>query len=202
MIEMIDERCSIEETDEKLSIVIEGTMERKHETMLFAWLILWLILGVVAFRELIYGGVSANGEAYSPAIFLAIKIYLVFWTYFLFKIGRAFLWSRGGKELILLKDNTLFVKKAIYGYGRSREFPIENISTPEILAKTDMSFQDQMESSFWVVGGEKILFDSFGKRFGFGRKINDGLAKTILKRVNKRLKMIKKAADSVEAESD
>jgi hypothetical protein len=94
------------------------------------------------------------------------------------------------------------VKKAIYGYGRSREFPIENISTPEILAKTDMSFQDQMESSFWVVGGEKILFDSFGKRFGFGRKINDGLAKTILKRVNKRLKMIKKAADSVEAESD
>jgi len=185
MSEYLDEGLSIEETDSHLSIIIDGRLSRPKESLLLAWLVLWMALGGYVMYELATGTLERD-------LRLALVVYLVLWAYFLFKIGRAFLWSRAGQERIILTEEQLSIKKSIYGYGKSAAYAVENVADVKVSELSKQSFQYQIESSFWVIGGERIDFAHVDRRYRFGRKIDDAHARKIVQKMRKRLKEAKR----------
>jgi len=181
----LEDGLSIQETDDQLSIIIEGRLPRQKEALLLAWLVLWIGLGGYVMYELATG-------TYERELRLALKVYLALWAYFLFKIGRAFLWSRAGQERIILTEGQLSLKKSIYGYGKSEAYAVENIKDMKVSEMSKQSFQYQIESSFWVIGGERIDFEHINRRYRFGRKIDDKHAKSIVQKMRKRIKEFKR----------
>lgn len=181
----VHDNISIDDRDDRLSIIIDGKLPRAKEALLLAWLIIWVALGAYVMYEL-------RTVDYEREIRLALNIYLALWAYFLFKIGKAFLWSRAGQERVILVDGQLSIKTAIYGYGRSQAYPVENISDMKVSELSKRSAQYQLESSFWVIGGERVDFGYMGRRLRFGRKIDDKIAHKIVKRMKVLIKQMKR----------
>lgn len=193
MVEMIGDNISIEETDERLSIIIDGRLPRLKESLLLAWLLVWAALGAYVLYEL-------KTVEHPKEMKLTLNVYLVFWAYFLFKIGKAFFWSRAGREMIWLQDGHLNIKNSIQGYGRSNTYAIENVSDIEVSSMKRDSFQYQVESSFWMIGGERMQFKHFGKMIRLGKKIEDKTASSMVRRLKKKIKKMKQISAQIESD--
>src|SRR5688572_15508611 len=96
---VISPRVSILEKDNVFSLVILPTTDKRKMGLMFLWLLAWSVCGVIVFAN--YFQIT-NREA---KVF--IIVYLSFWAYYEFKITRAFLWKKYGKEKLWIKKGKL-----------------------------------------------------------------------------------------------
>lgn len=75
-------------------------------------------------------------------------MYLSFWFYFEFKITRAFLWKKYGKEKIWLKNGKLFYQKEVSGKGKIKEYDLNLIEDIDVLELRPSSFARYNQSEF------------------------------------------------------
>jgi len=179
--------------------------------LLFAWLLLWTISGVIYIS--MYINASNEGSFYRYQYDLAYTqgkrdvattIYkdieknqgkrifilglLAFWAYFEYKVGKTFLFRKFGKEKLWIKNGNLFYQREINKRGKKKEYNPTLINNLEVLKPNRGDFFVQMQESFWVIGGERLMFSYASKHVKFGIQLTDKEADTIYKELKKELK--------------
>lgn len=173
----ISDRITLVEDKNSLILMISGKIEKWKETMLFVWLLGWLFCGGVFVYELF--------KEHTQDICIALIVYLCFWAYFAYKIGYAFLWRKWGQELIKINENSMLIKREIGTYGKVYVYQKDNIKNLEGYAYSEKSLSKVFSDSFWVVGGEKIIFDHFNSKVGFGLQLTRDEQKKLLTLIKK-----------------
>jgi len=179
--EYIGERISIKQKESELSIVILAFSNKTKNFLLLSWLILWTLSGVIVIMQ--YATIS------DPNTKAAIIAWMGFWAYFEYVITKAFLWRKSGKEIIKLRDNKFFYKRDIARKGNIKVYEYDFIKNLRIIETKESSFMENLNHSYWVIAGEKLAFDYYGKEIKFGIQLQDCDAKMLLKCIqNKRNK--------------
>lgn len=190
----IGERISYVDKDDKTTFVIVPEVFGWQRSLMGAWFCMWLVIGGVilwswlsgyAFEFLDKG--DKQYEDKRQQIQLVIIVFMVFWTYYFVRVGRAFAWVTAGRELLKVDKISLTVKNSIRGYGKAKEFYLENIEKVRVSVPKENSLQSVWENSSWIRGGERLEFDYMGKTIRFGRKLSGKEAKLLFQVITKRI---------------
>jgi hypothetical protein len=169
---VIGERVSILKKDELLSIVILPKRDTRKLWLMFLWLMAWTVCGLIVFANY-FKTVDQNSK-------LFIIIYLAFWAYFEYKIVRAFIWRRSGKEKLWVSDGKVHYKQDINGRGKTQEFDFSLIQDLQLIPSEEGSFANVINSSFWIKGDERVAFTCQHRTIRFGMQLSDKEAKAIV----------------------
>jgi len=177
---LISERVSVQEKDNVLSVVILPTTDKKKLNLMLLWLLAWTACGVIVFANYF----KMNNQDAK----LFIIIYLSFWFYFEYKIARAWIWKKFGREKVWLKNGKLFLQKEINGKGKIKEYGLDLVNEVKLIELSHASFADTINQSFWIKGGERIQFQYMAKTITFGMQLNDKEAYEIIREIKAYLK--------------
>ncbi len=169
---VIGERISILKKEDLLSIVILPKSDNKKLAVMFFWLLAWSVCGIIVFVN--YFQVSSRDAK------LFIIIYLSFWAYFEFKIARAFMWRKYGKEKLWVTGGTVYYQQEIAKKGKIQQFDFHLIQDLKLIERSEFSFSDFINSSFWIKGGERIAFTCAHKTIRLGMQLEDKEAKALI----------------------
>lgn len=181
---LISNRISIDET-KYCSIVILGKIERWKESLLIFWVLSWSFCGVVFINYFI--------ENNSEQSDVALLVLVFFWLYFEIRILKVIFYRRKGFEQIKFNEETLSIRTKIIGNGKTQTFNINDIDSFIEIPYSSRNFFSFMDNSFWVIGGDRIYFDYFGKKVVFAKQINEDEVKRLLAVLNGQLKTSKRA---------
>lgn len=179
-LKVIGKRTSILIKDSVFSLVILPTADKRKTNLLFLWLMAWTVSGIIIITN--YFKLTQENAK------LMIIVWLAFWAYFEFKIIRVYMWKRFGKEKLWIKNGSLFYQQDINGRGKIKEFDANLISDIELIELTRGDFADYFNQSFWVKGGERIIFSCQSKFIKFGLQLEDDEAKKVIAELKKFLK--------------
>lgn len=179
---LISDRVSVMDKDNVLSIVILPTTEKKKLNLMLLWLLAWTACGVIVFANYF----KLNNQDAK----LFIIIYLSFWFYFEYKIARAFIWKKFGKEKIWFKAGKLFYQREIRGTGKIKEYDLNVINEVKLIEVSRASFADTINQSFWIKGGERIEFQYMSKTIRLGMQLNDKEAYDVIREIKSYLKKV------------
>lgn len=178
---LIGERISFNNTKEKFTVVIQPEKNGLVNSLMGAWLSMWLTIGVVVIWSLTVLKLKEQEQ-------IILYVFLVFWFYYAFRVTRSFLWLLYGKELVKIDEVSLTIKKSIKNYGQSIPYYFENIKNIKFEMPESNSMQSLWESSPWINGGERLNFEYFDKEVRFGRKLNEKESQLLLNLITKQLK--------------
>jgi len=179
-IKIIDPKVSFSKEGSRLRVVILGKIERWKEGLLIAWVVAWVFCGAVVFGEWL----DATEEERQVVFFG----FLIFWAYFLWRVGRTTLYRLGGNELIEVNEDSLVLKRSIFTYGKSREYFLENIQNFKLIKISKTSFAYTYENGWWVMGGQKLGFEYHGRFVKFAMQIDDKAVEKLYSLINRQIK--------------
>ncbi|MDF2436139.1 MAG: hypothetical protein K0Q95_515 [Bacteroidota bacterium] len=173
MMEYIGKRISIKHSETETSIVIVSQSEKIKNILLFSWFFIWTVSGIIVLSQ--YFRIQDQNTK------VTIIVWMGFWLYFEYKIFRAFMWRKYGVEKIKLRENKFFYKRDVAGKGKVKVYEFDFIKDLRIIEHKENSFADNMNNSYWMVGGEKLAFDYYGKEIKFAMQVGDDDAKALMK---------------------
>lgn len=184
----IGERISFVDDKMKTTIVIYPENVTWIKGVMGAWVGMWYAIGAIMVWSLAVLTLTEQEQ-------IAVIVFLVFWSYYAFRVSRTFLWLLWGKELIKIDEVSLTYKRSVRKFGKATPYFLENIHKIRIHQPKERSIQAVWEQSPWISGGERMEFDHMGKVIRFGRKLKQKdcelLFKLITKRIEERLRKLK-----------
>lgn len=178
-IQSISPRASFVKSEKELSIVISSATDRKKARNIGIILTLWLIGGIVI-------GINYfRLEDKNTKMF--ILVWMAFWFYFSYVIGKAFMWQWNGKELIKVRDGKLIYKKDVSGRGMVIDYPLTAIKNMRKYGEKTPEWIKRFGGDYWSVDCDSIAFDYEGKEIPLGYKLNEKEQGTILKLLKERV---------------
>ncbi len=178
--EYIGTRISIKRFEEQISIVILSTANKTKNLFLFLWFFLWTLSGVIIFSQYFL--------LTDPNTKTGIIVWMGFWAYFEYKIFKAFMWRKFGVEKIKLREGKLFYKRDVAGKGKIKVYEFDFIKDLRVVEPKENSFFENLDNSYWVVAGEKVAFDYYGKEIRFGIQLDEKDAKGLFKLIRNKVK--------------
>ena len=175
----IGERTSFVDDKTKTTIVIDAENIGWQKSLMGAWFAMWITIGSIMFWSLTLG--------FNQQETIIVVIFLVFWSYYAYRVGRQFFWLLWGKEYLKINESAFSIKKGIKGYGKAHSYFLENIEKIRVEQPKETSIQAIWEASPWIRGGERLEFDYKGKIVRFGRKLNEKDSKILLNLIAKRI---------------
>jgi len=169
--EYIGKRISIKRKEDEISIVILSSVDKTKNMLLFIWFFLWTLSGIIVITQ--YFMLT------DPDTKAAIIVWLGFWAYFEYKIFKAFMWRKFGLEKIKLREGTLFYKRDVAGKGKIKVFEVDFIKDMRMIEPRENYFLESLNNSYWMVAGEKLAFDYYGKEIRFGIQLEVTDAKNL-----------------------
>jgi hypothetical protein len=183
--EFIGPRISVVKKNDETNIVILSSVDNRKKNILGLWLFAWTICGVLVFFYFL--------RATESQVKLALFIWLCFWIYFEYVAAKAFRWRSSGVEKIRVKNGYLHLKKEVGGKGKNRLFEIDVIKELRLF-EDEGELRKTLNRSYWVVGGETLAFDYFGKTVRFGRQLEEKEANALMKLLKQEMKTSRKKA--------
>lgn len=178
--EYIGKRISIKRKEEETSIVILSSENKAKNILLFIWFFLWTLSGIIIFTQY-FIITDQNTKA-------AIIVWMGFWVYFEYKIFKAFMWRKFGVEKIKLREQKFFYKRDVAGKGKINVYEFDFIKDFRIIKVKESSFFENLNNSYWVIAGEKLAFDYYGKEIPFGIQLYEEDAKNLFKMIRAEIK--------------
>ena len=131
-----------------------------QQIMLEVWFIAWCGVGAATGLEL--AGASGGDRTF-------LIIFLSFWAFFFFRVLKVVLWRRIGREMIRVTAEGMSVKNGFKDFGKARFFIKENIKKMEVIRRDPTHFIQNLDQSFWIMGGDSIQFTYMRGRFVLGK---------------------------------
>lgn len=171
----LSDRISFHRHDEYTTILISTQVEKWKESLLFAWMILWSLIGVAILGVLFSQNYLEQiaGDTPKSQLQLFLILFLVFWTYYLYKILKVYVWRKKGVEYLKLDKESLLIKRGFGKLGKANDYKLANMGSIEILERPARSFSWVMQSAFWDIGNESLEFDYHGKKIIFGVQLEE-----------------------------
>jgi hypothetical protein len=176
----IGERVSFIDQPKKLTVVINPENKFWQKGLMGAWFAMWLTIGSVMFWA--FNTLHLNQQEK-----LIVIIFLCFWLYYAYKVGRSLLWLIWGKELIKIDSDGLTYKKSIRGFGKSSNYFLENLEKMEVIFPKENSIQAVWENSPWIQNAERIQFQYISKNIRFAKKLTEKEANLLFKLITKKI---------------
>jgi hypothetical protein len=190
----ISERISFHRHDEYTTILISTKVEKWKESLLYGWLMLWVLVGIAIAYVLVTGNYLDLASDNTPKnqLQLFLIIFLVFWAYYLYKIVRVYIWRKKGVEYFKLNKDSLVIKRAFGKIGRAHSYMYNNMGPIKIVEQKERSFSAVMQSAFWDIGNERLSFEYHDKSIILGiqleavesKKLKEFLSSEIKKQLN------------------
>ena len=184
----IGQRISFLEDKQKSTFVIYPAATTLVKGLMGAWIGMWMVIGISVILYSLQFKLSDQEN-------IIVVVFLAFWLYYAYKVGRSYFWLLWGKELIKINETAFVYKRSIKNYGKATPYYIENIKKMRMHQPKENSLQAVWENSPWVKGGERMEFDYMGKTIRFGRKLNEKDAKLffalLTKKIEERLRKVK-----------
>ena len=174
------DRITVNETPEQLEIIISGKIPQNQFVLLSAWFIAWTLAGAYVISQM-FTTLPDNTRIF-------MFVWLVFWIYFEYKVGSAWLWRKFGREVIRIREDKSEIRFELAYGGKGTEFKTSEILPLKNLEPQQGVFVKNYFSSFWVIGGETIGFQYQGKLYMFGRQISQHDADLLIQKTAYRLK--------------
>lgn len=189
--EFIGKRISVVKKGDETSIVILSSVDNRKRNLLGLWLFVWTICGVIVFLYFLrFDGAGMKPEAARQQKLL-LFIWLIFWMYFEYLAAKAFRWRSSGVEKLKVKNGYLHVKREVGGKGKNHLYEIDVIKDLRYFEE-EGELRKTLNRSYWVVGGENIAFDYFGKTIRFGRQLEEKEANALIKLLRQEMKTSRK----------
>ncbi len=180
MMKWIGNRISFKDEKSRLTIVILPEKLNWFKPLMLAWLMMWYVVGAAVVWS--YFSMKLTQQE-----LIIIMIFAAFWIYYAQRVTRSYLWMVWGKELIKIDEASLSVKRSIKGYGKAKQFLVENIKNIKLDVPESHSFMSAWEAAPWMKGNERISFEYLGKVIRFGAKLNEKDAKLLFNLVTKKI---------------
>jgi hypothetical protein len=164
-------------------IYIYPSISKISETLLAVWLLAWVLSGFIVLPELFNVEIDFRQRFF-------YFVFLMFWSFFAFKIGYTFFWKKYGKEMLKISEGTLVYKRDIKTYGTAHTYFLENIKNLEINSLSPGSFLEAYYSSFWMMGIESVQFDYLGKTVKLGLQLGKNDAQKLYDFIEKSIKKV------------
>lgn len=178
--EYIGKRISIKKTENEVSIVILSTADKTKKILLFVWFILWTLSGIVVLSQFFLIP-DQNTK-------VGIIVWMGFWAYFEYKIFKAVMWRSYGIEKIKLREGKLFYKRDVAGRGKIQVYEFDFIKDLRIIQAKENSLMDNLNNSYWVIAGEKVAFDYYGKEIKLALQLDEADTKALHKLIDKKIR--------------
>ena len=161
-------------------IIIPAKRNYFYITFLGFWIMGWVVAEVWVIDMLISWN---SGTEYS-------KIFLYSWLG-AWTAGGVFsiyfwLWMAIGKEIIILNEMALSIKRDILGFGRTYEYVLNHINNMRYSAPGHTAYDFETGMSIIGIRGGLIAFDYGERTFRFGASIDEVEAKDIILEINRR----------------
>ena len=181
MKQAIGDRITTSKKDQETIVKIDGTVEPWMNHALLGWVVLWSMTGFYV-MYFIYSG-KAQGDQ-----FFFFLTYLTFWVFFEYKAVYSWLFRVRGYELIRITSDAIYIKRAVFSFGKVQRYVRENIKDLRKVPQGEKSFNAVYNKSFWVMGNEQLVFDYIGKNVGIGMHLNEKETASLLMFLRKTLK--------------
>lgn len=175
----IGNRITFVDKKERISFVIYPPKLGRKKHLVVVWFALFFAVGVYVSTRF-FADFSQDEK-------MMLFIFMAFWAYFAVRVFRTILYLYFGREYIKLDKTCLRIKIATGEYGKARQFFIENLSKFKFIELKDSSIQKVYDDSPWVKGTNRIQFEYFGKKYAFGRKLDNKDAEMLYKILTRRI---------------
>jgi hypothetical protein len=193
MVNWIGDRISVQDMDHITTIVINPLRVWWKEILLTLWVTGFTFVGLVMiymlmtdFASLQYDVAPTDDDIRNQVIYAIV--FLSFWAYFEYKILKALLWYRFGKELIRIDGDGFTLKKSILSYGKANRYFFENMKEFQQRVEEETSFSNFFENAYWAMGSDAIVFNHYKKIISFGRRVEDKSARLLVRLIDDRIK--------------
>ena len=193
MVNWIGDRISVQDMDHITTIVINPLRVWWKEILLTLWVTGFTFVGLVMiymlmtdFASLQYDVAPTDDDIRNHVIYAIV--FLSFWAYFEYKILKALLWYRFGKELIRIDGDGFTLKKSILSYGKANRYFFENMKEFQQRVEEETSFSNFFENAYWAMGSDAIVFNHYKKIISFGRRVEDKSARLLVRLIDDRIK--------------
>lgn len=183
----IGNRVSYKDHKDFFTMIISSKTDQLKMLLMLIWLLIWFSCGLVIIVYLFFTDELSDRKIY-------FYTFLVFWTYFLYKVVRVLIWRRFGIEFIRIDEDKFSVKKSLWGYGRAKEFITSNIKKIKLAPLDEKSFSKVFNDSFWIVGQGTIIINALEKEYNFGSQISKEDGEKIVKVLNSKINKLKSAS--------
>ncbi|HXC06963.1 MAG TPA: hypothetical protein VNZ86_19525 [Bacteroidia bacterium] len=170
--EYIGTRISFLRKPDELSIVISAYADKGKSSLLLAWILAWT-LGGIAMAVYLF-------QVHETQLKTMILVWMGFWLYFEYKAWKAYTWRRFGKEIIKIGKGHLFYKRDNRGAGKIQNFETESVQQLGRYAGGKNDLVSSFVSSYWVIAGETLSFNYFGKETAVGLELDEKDANALL----------------------
>ena len=189
----ISERISYHRHNEYTTILISTKVDKWKESLLYGWLMLWVLVGIAISYVLVTGKYLNDSSGNTPKnqLQLFLIIFLVFWAYYLYKIVKVYIWRKKGVEYFKLNKDSLVIKRAFGKIGKAHSYSFKNIGPIKTTEQKEKSYSTVMQSAFWDIGNEKLNFDYDGKSVMFGIQLEAPETKKLKEFLNSEIKKLK-----------
>jgi hypothetical protein len=173
----IGERISFAKTKDQLSIIITQEIPRWKESLFLAWILAWVFCGILFILEL------TQRTDQQERLFFTVVI--AFWAFFMVRIGKAYLWRKGGREMIRISPRELTIKNGWWKYGKAKSYFLDNVKEVSLIPVDPKNFMQSLDRSFWVVGGENIAIKYMKKELRVGKQLEEKEARQLAMLIDK-----------------
>lgn len=123
------------------------------------WLAGWAFGEITAIRTLM--GAPEISNSPTPTGFLAL--WLLFWTFAGVLVTAAFAWNAFGRETLEISGRALTIRQLVFGMGRTREYPLDQIRAFRVAAAPLQPFSFAGSMRYWGFGNGVVAFDHGGR---------------------------------------
>ena len=178
-IKSLGERITYAWHDDALTIIIGQRIPQSQLFMLQAWFLAWLGVGATTAMEM--GQTTGSDRSF-------FLVFMAFWAFFAFRVLKVILWRRIGREMIRITAEGMSVKNAFNDWGRARFFLKDNIRKMEVIRRDPTKFMQNLDQSFWIMGGDSLQFNYLRGRFILGKQLDAATASSLAKLIDQALK--------------
>ncbi|MDA0912424.1 MAG: hypothetical protein O2818_05205 [Bacteroidetes bacterium] len=178
-VQSIGSRISYAWHENSLTVIIAQHIPQRQRMMLEAWFLGWLLVGIGAS----IGFAEASGSDRSFYL-----IFMAFWAFFAFRVLKVILWRRVGREMIRITKEGMTVKNAFWDWGKARFFIKGNIQKMEVIRRDPSKFIQNLDQSFWIMGGDSLEFGYLRGRFVLGKQLPEKDALQLAKLIDQGLR--------------
>ncbi len=173
-------RTSYRDTPERWSLVVLGKEKGNRPFWRYAWLIAWLVIGVLVVME-------AERLGQNEDVRMILMVFMAFWAYYLYKILRAVRWHQVGKEMLMIRGELLLHKNSYGELGRTREYDLRMVRPMQKRVPNE-GFAALFEESFWSNGIGNIELPIAAHSILFGKRLSEKEVERVISLFNKELK--------------